>query len=112
MPAGEGGVVVRRPVDHAGEAEAERHEREHLAGLAGQPQPGDLLARQPRAQQAELGARVAQREPVDVEHRVPDHALALEHQLHEHVLLAVRLPVERGSARRGSGVPNSTRKWS
>jgi len=94
VTSGERGVEVRRPVDHAGELEAQRHEGEHLAHLAGQSQPGHLLARQPGPEQAELGARVTQLEPVDVEHRVSGHALALEHQLDEHLLLAVRPSVD------------------
>ena len=50
------------------------------------PSPGHLLPGEPRPPLAEVGARVAQREPVDVEDRDAEAAPLLDDQLHEQLL--------------------------
>ncbi len=86
VPGRVGGVVVRGPVHHPAEAEPDRHPGQHPAGLAREPEARHVLPGQPRAPLAELRARVAQREPVHVEHLDRHHPPALDHQLHQQVL--------------------------
>src|SRR5262249_49919610 len=90
VPRGVGGVVPGGPEGDAGELEAPGDAREQLADLAREAGPGHLLAGELRPVGREVRARVAQAEPVHVEHPRVGDLLALEHALDEQVLL---LPV-------------------